>query len=158
MDCSYIIYILSIALQVAGALLLMIFALSTKRGNIIRRFVARNLIVRDSDEKLKYDVAEFKNSFKTAWLSRFSFGYIAVGYLAGIYGELGENRSIVTMFLIAVATMALMGFAYFVTFIILKLSRDVNKKLTLGELRADNIDPNLTFMSTREFNERWEAC
>ena len=44
-----IIYILSISFQLAGALLLMIFALSTKREKIIQQFAGKGLIYRDNN-------------------------------------------------------------------------------------------------------------
>ena len=73
-----VIYILSISFQVAGALLLMVNALSTRRDRVIHRFASHSLIYRDNNTgELEYDKEALKGAFKEAYLSKFAFAEIA---------------------------------------------------------------------------------
>lgn len=97
MNCTVVCYIISIALQVAGALMLIIFSLSTKRKDIIKSFVNSHIIVRDGNTKeLSYNHEVFIDSVISAYYSKVSVGYIAAGYIVGIFGDRGDvNRWIV---------------------------------------------------------------
>ena len=50
MATSQFIYAFSISLQVAGALMLIVFAISTKRKATIRSFASNNVIIEDKIE------------------------------------------------------------------------------------------------------------
>ena len=80
---SALAYIFSISLQIAGALLLLIYSISTKRESVIRRFVGKGLLARQG-ERLDYDEKAYKEEFCRAYLNKFSFGFIAFGYLLGV--------------------------------------------------------------------------
>lgn len=81
---STFMYIGAIALQVAGALLLLLFAVSTKRENIVRGFASNKLITENGDtEEIKYNEDAFKEYYRNAYLSKWAFGYIMAGYFWG---------------------------------------------------------------------------
>lgn len=148
-------YILSISLQVAGALLLMFFSLSAKREQIIKRFVNKNFIIRNENEELEYDEGELKSTFRTAYLSKFSFGYIALGYILGIFGDINDSI-LYTIIGIILGTIVLMVIAYWITSIILKHSKNANQELTKEELANYGLEPNMTAISEKEIQEIWD--
>lgn len=151
-------YIVSISLQVAGALLLMFFSLSTKRKQVIGRFVNKNLVIRDSDEKLKYDTEELKNTFRIAYLNKFSFGFIASGYLLGIYGNLKDTNLLFVMVGVILGSVVLMLIAYFSTSLILHFSKSIKQPLTEAELTKYGLEPNMTIASSKEIDEMWNRA
>ena len=73
---TVLIYTLSIALQVAGALMLIVFAISTKRRSIIRSFASSSVIFEDGDtHKLEYNHEAFIAVYRTAYYSKISVIY-----------------------------------------------------------------------------------
>ena len=61
----YVIYVISISLQVAGVLLLVCYATSAKRENVIRRFFGKGIITNDSKtNEIVYDEEAFFQEYK----------------------------------------------------------------------------------------------
>ena len=80
-------------MQVSGALIITIFTLSTKREKVIAKFINKNLINQDGNTKeLEYNKKEFVNTFKNIYLNRFSFCYIALGYMIGVFGKIKNDN------------------------------------------------------------------
>ena len=136
-----ILYIFSIAFQVAGAVLLMFLSLSTNRRKVINRFINKNMIFSDGNtKKLTYDKDEFKNIFKQSYLANFSFLYIIVGYILGIFGNTeGFNNWLILIFVVIV-TIILIGLAYFIVMQIIKHSKNINREITNEELEKLDTD------------------
>ncbi len=83
-------YIVSISLQLAGALMLIVFAFSTKRENVIRAFARSHMITLDGNTReLSYNHKAFIETYKTAYYTKISVIFISVGYLLGIFGNIG---------------------------------------------------------------------
>lgn len=152
------IYILSISLQVSGALLLMLFSLSTRRKQVVKRFISKNLVIRDSNEKLTYDVKELKNTFRIAYLNKFSFGFIAMGYLLGIYGDLNNANLLCVTIWVILGSLLLMAIAYILTSLILKFSKIAQRTLTEMELKQYDLEPNISMITPAEFEEEWRKA
>ncbi len=154
-----ILYIFSIAFQVAGAVLLMFLSLSTNRRKVINRFINKNMIFSDGNtKKLTYDKDEFKNIFKQSYLANFSFLYIIVGYILGIFGNTeGFNNWLILIFVVIV-TIILIGLAYFIVMQIIKHSKNINREITNEELEKLDLEPNMESLSDKElediFNDR----
>lgn len=147
-----IFYIISVSLQISGALLLMLFSLSTNRKKVIDRFINKNIVSRHG-EKINYNKGELKSAFKNAYLSKFSFGFIALGYLVGVFGNI-DNCSYLTVIIGIVAlTLIFMGLAYLMTFLIVKYSHEVNKKMTNDELKKYNIEPTQEFATNEDIDK-----
>lgn len=146
-------YIFSISLQLAGALLLMIFSFSTKREKVIKRFCNKDIINQDENMEISYNEEEFKNTFKIAYLSKFSFCYIALGYIIGVLGTRELASKFTTILEIIICTILLMLCAYGITNIIIKYSKTVNKKITSDELKEYNIEPTMVELSNEEIDE-----
>ena len=147
------LYILSVSLQVAGALLLMLNVLSTKREKVIRRFVGKGLLCRDNNTNaISYDQNALKAVFQEAYLSKFAFAYIIMGYLFGVFGTIAsEYRNIIATAIVA-ATALLILLSYLVVYLILKFSKKVNREISNEELISLGIEPDIENISNEEIN------
>ena len=153
---STMFYIISISLQIAGALLLVIFAISTKRRKVVERFVNKDMVFEDGNtNEISYNKEELKQTFKVAYLSKLSFFYIALGYLVGIWGENKELSNITITIAIIGVTAIIMLASYFIVEQILKYSKKVNKKLTCKELKEYGINSTMVSISNKEIYERF---
>ena len=86
-EINTLVYIGAISLQVTGALLLLLFSVSTKRVDVIRKFGDGGIITYDEETKeLNYKEEAFKEAYRTSYLNKISFFYIGVGYLLGVFG------------------------------------------------------------------------
>ncbi|MDY4693735.1 MAG: hypothetical protein SO401_09370 [Blautia sp.] len=111
-----ILYIIAISLQFAGAIILV------KRFNPIkaRAFIFKS--IEEDKEKGGTDFGEFdeEGQFRIVekeilqakaeeiYLNGLAFGYIAIGYVLGIFGEIHCNKYIIAAFVVALAIL-LMG-------------------------------------------------
>ena len=146
-----IFYIFSIAFQLSGSLLLLFFSLSINRKSIVYEFINKNNVYEDGNTgKLTYNEGEFKNTFKKAYLTRFSFGYITLGYILGIFGSLQtENRLIIAAF-IATITFTLILLTYFIVNYKIKKDKSICLKITSQELKDISENPTITSISKSE--------
>lgn len=154
LSISVLAYLFSVSLQIAGALLLLIYSISTKREAVIRRFVGRGLLARQG-EKLDYDENAYKEEFCRAYLNKFSFGYIAFGYLLGVVdksSEVGVWELIIGIFLLAFFVMffTIKGVNFFV-----EHSRNVNRKIENEDLLKLGVKPDIDYMTSDEVDQLW---
>ena len=147
------IYVLSIALQVAGALLLMKNVLSTKRDNVIRRFSGHNVIEKDNNtNEISYNADVFIDTYRQAYLSKAAFLYIAMGYLLGVFGTTEGCSKLLLVIGIVLLTAFFMVIAYKVVEMILKRSKDVNTAITNEDLERLKIKPTMTNISNADID------
>ena len=151
---SATIYVIAISLQLAGALLLLVNATSTKRDNLIKSFAKSRIIYRDGDTKeLSYNVDAFKGLYRNIYLNKFAFAYISLGYFIGIFGDISAASKIIVLFCVAVvAFIDLLG-AYFVVDKICMQREKVTKKITNEELIDLGIEPDAESISTEEIDK-----
>jgi len=144
-------YIFAISFQVAGALQLLVSFVSTKRDNVIKRFAGKGFISRDGNtKKVLYDKSSFLAEFKTAWLSKIAFGFIAIGYLIGIWGNIEDDKKISAFFLIAAITAMVLFLSHFIVHIYITRSKRINADITNDELERLKIQPALETISDSE--------
>lgn len=145
------IYILSISLQVAGALMLMINSLSTKRSKVIQRFAGHTLIYRDNNtNEITYDEEVFKNTYKDAYLSKFAFFYIALGYFIGIFATINEELKVILAVGVLILTSVFIALAYIIAGLIIKYNKKINCKISNKELDELGIEPDIENISNDE--------
>lgn len=143
------IYILSISFQVAGALLLMFFSISTKRESILNDFFGKGLSTReDNSDEVKYNHKVFIDYYIRAYLSKFSFLYIAIGYALGVFGSITNMKKIFIVFSIFVCTAILMWFAYFLARKIVLKSKTATQTVTYTELEKLGLNVDTEIIST----------
>lgn len=152
-----LIYILSISFQVSGALLLLKYSLSTRREQVNKRFVDKNIITKDG-EKINYSEEGLRETFRTAYLNKISFGFIALGYLINIFGDL-EGAFLPHVFIVIIfLTALLMTIAYFIVFLKIKYSKKINKPLTEDELLEYGIEPNFSAITEEDIDNIFNDC
>lgn len=149
------IYAVSISLQVAGALMLMINSISTKRKRVIQRFAGHSLIYRDNNtNEITYDEKVFKDTYKEAYLSKCAFLYIAMGYFMGIFATIDSEKKVLVAIGVVVLTIAFLALAYLVVFLILQYNKEVNKKITNEELKTFGIEPHIENISNDQIKKQ----
>ena len=152
---SYIIYIISISLQVAGALLLVAYAISTKREDVIRRFAGKGILYRDNEtNKITYNEEAFFQEYKMAYIGKLSFIYILSGYLLGVWGELNKSDSFKDLALIFIAILSLIIMLISnecVEFYITKTNKA--SEITNNELQEIGIEPDIQNITSEEIEE-----
>lgn len=82
-----IIYMFSLAFQLSAGILLLIGNTSTKKESVVQKYYEahRPIFVEESGELNNYE--ELISVAKVAWVNKFAFIYLIVGYLINIFGE-----------------------------------------------------------------------
>lgn len=150
---EYLIYIISISFQVTGALMLVIYGISTKREALIKKIAGNGLIYRDEDE-ITYNETAFFNVCKMTYIERLSFVYILIGYLSGVFGNIDRSLQykIIALMSIAVLSFALMFFSNKgVELYIQKKNKAF--KITNDELKKIGKEPDIESVSKSSIDE-----
>lgn len=149
-----LVYIFSISFQVAGAMILLLFTLSTKRLEIIKRFSGTGMIFRDGDTgELSYNENELVNTFREGYLNKFAITYIAIGYFAGIFGEIGQNNRVLIAFCVITFTALILMLTCYLVERVLKKASVVNARITNEELEQAGIEPDMESISGEEIKK-----
>lgn len=152
-----IVYIFAISFQVAGAMILLLFTLSTKRLEIIKRFSGTGMIFRNGETgELSYNGNEFVNTFREGYLNKFAITYIAIGYFLGIFGEIGQNNKVLIAFCVITFTTIILMFTYYFVESFLKKSSIVNARITNKELEQAGIEPEMESISGEEISKMFQ--
>lgn len=139
-----VIYIISISLQLAGALLVLFFAVSTKRQSVLKNFAGSGIISRDNNTKeIHYNHNNFKETYRTAYLSKWAFVFISLGYFLGVFGSIEWKYKIVVGIIIILFTIIIMCVTYWGVDYVVKHSDKVKKEITNEELEQLGIEPDI---------------
>ena len=152
---SYIIYIFSISLQVAGALLLVAYGISTKRDDVIKKFSGNGIIRRDNDtNEIYYNEKAFFQEYKMAYIDKLSFIYILSGYLLGVLGELKDTEAAkdIALIIIAIVSLFIMFASNKLVEVILSKSNKVSK-ITNEDLVRIGIEPDMQNIPSSEIEK-----
>lgn len=104
-----IFYIVSVSFQVAGALILLLWACGSTRQKIIEKYYPEvGSANPDDDGNTVMNVGKIRKCVMEIYMNRISFFYIAVGYFLAIYGELNIKRDIAAV-LICILTVFFIG-------------------------------------------------
>lgn len=156
-EINTLVYIVAISLQVTGALLLLLFSVSTKRVDVIRKFGDGGIITYDEETKeLNYKEEAFKEAYRTSYLNKISFFYIGVGYLLGVFGEIGNSNKWITAGAIFTFSIILLFLTWLVTDMIISKSNVINQKISLEEMKEAGITPDMTSASTEDIDKMFE--
>lgn len=108
MNIKLLLYILSLAFQIAGAVLLIIkYCGKTKQRIINEYFPGSNLIERDDNDMLHLEKKKVQVCVKRIYDNRISFAYIAIGYVLSVFGESSNSSKAVIIFYMLFFTTAL---------------------------------------------------
>lgn len=98
-DKDAFFYVIAVSFQVAGALLLLLYNVSSKRKDIIKNFASTKGCIKVQGTEVEYDKPRLKEIFKLAYINKMSFGYIVVGYIVGVFGKIGDNTYVPSIIL-----------------------------------------------------------
>lgn len=99
------IYIISISFQICGALLLLLDSVFNGVEKIYSQFNYDRKEITDNSYSTFFNKKEdFVPYLKQLFIERSAFLYLAVGYIIGIWGSVGEcNKMIIALFVIIVS-------------------------------------------------------
>lgn len=135
-------YIVSIALQLAGAIILMLqFWGNTKKKVIDTYYPGCNIAERDKDNKVTLEKEKLQKCAMNIYLNRVAFMYIVVGYLSGVYANLGDLDKKVTAMKIAIVSALLIFVGKGFTILMAKLVYRKDEKIDVGAIENDVLSP-----------------
>ncbi len=147
---SSFMYILSIALQLAGASVVLI--MNVKRAYIIKSFKAKPTIILDTDAHKVSDLSPaIKERFKTSYTNIFAFAYLVGGYFLSIFGEKNASNLFIVTY-VTIFTLILFGI-YRVLIPLLLRQNKVTRKVTEEELKKLNVEPDMESISKQEVDD-----
>lgn len=151
-----IIYCLAIAFQLAGALVLLVYGVSTKRTDILSSFSDNNFISLDGDTKELNDLSiPLKSKFKQAFLNKSAFICLAIGYLLGVFGNIDETERFSSLLIIIVFTILIIIGIHIIVRISLKQTK-VTNPVKINELEQVGIKPNVESVSNEDIKKLFE--
>lgn len=154
---SFMFYVVAISLQVSGALQLLLSFVSTNRDDIIRNFIGKGIVSRDNNTKtIGYDKNAYKQEFKTAYLNKFSFAYIFLGYLLGVWGTVEKESKLMATLFIVLITFLILAVSNILIALFVKKSKKVNKEITNEDLERLHIEPDMENISNEEIENMFK--
>lgn len=150
MNIKILLYILSLAFQVAGAVLLIIkYCGKTKQRIISEYFPGSNIIERDDDDMVHLEKEKVQECVKRIYDNRISFAYIAIGYVLSIFGESTNRSKAEIMFYMIFSTIALILVEKIISSIFARLLYRADLEMNYSEIE-DIAD---TVMTRKEIDE-----
>lgn len=151
MECSTIIYICSVSLQITGALILIVKCLSTKRKNVVKRFFVNSFSSYSPDSNtLDYTHELFEDEYEKAYYNKISFVSLLMGYILAPFSNLGDLSKVYIALLILMLTLILLLIFIFICKL---LCRKGHSKVTIQELQEIGIKVNMCEVSEKEIDE-----
>ena len=149
LDASSALYILSVSSQIAGALILLLWACGNTRKRIIDKYYPEAVdAIRDDNENIVMEKEKIRKCAVEIYMNRFSFFSIAVGYFLAVFGDLTVKKSIAVIG-IGVSTVILIFFGYHISKIMARLLYRKDIMININEVSHDVITP----MTDKEVDE-----
>lgn len=102
-------YILAIAFQLAGALLLIFHYMKNPEEQIKKSYFSQDAIVEAENGKVKLRKEKVRIKAAEIYINRIAFIYIALGYFLGIFGDVQNASRLQIAFLTAMVTILLIA-------------------------------------------------
>ena len=148
------IYILSLAFQIAGAVLLIIkYCYNTKNRIIEEYFPGTNIAERDKNGNIKLEKKEVQKCAKIIYDNRAAFFFIAVGYILSIFGNIESQSKIYVLVFVVVFTVIIIALEKGVINFIAKISYK-NDIIIPYEDVEDRVD---TIMTNEEIDKLFDS-
>ena len=146
------IYVVAISFQISGALLLLFYNISTSRKHIVKGFAQKSIIIREENE-ISYNKEALKKCFKNAWINKIAFILIVLGYILGVFGEIGKVNKILVVVLILIITSIVIFISHLIVSFLIKILPSVNKELTDDEINEIGGEVDIETMSSKDVEE-----
>lgn len=131
--------------------MLLWYSASTKRDDVIKRFMKRRFVSENKNtNSIEYDEKTYKEEFKVAYLNKISFGYIAVGYIINVWGDCSSFCKIIIVMVIVICSVLVMFLTYKGVLLWTHFSKKVNMKISNEDLERLGICPDFTTVSFDE--------
>lgn len=139
MLCEILLYIVSIALQLSGAILLLLNSFTDVDKQIITQYSGRETWIEHKDGKVIFDDKErVKEITKSVWLNRLAFGDLVLGYATTIIAK-AEIESCRALFLMLLLTLVITLFEWAIASIIAKRKSMKNMIVDIKDLKNNPI-------------------
>ena len=142
-------------MQFTGSILLLIYFVSTDRKSVIKRFTGIGVIER-CGEKISYNEEAFFNEFKSAYLNKVAFFCIVLGYILGVFGDIGEHSRIHTVITVILISIILILIVKYGIDFYVKHNQTTKQRITSEELDELGVQSHLNIASKDEIDELFE--
>ena len=130
---------------------MLLFFISTKRVNIIRKFKGIGFISMDGDtKKLSYNKKAFVECYKEAYLNKIAFVYIVAGFMLDIFANDGFENRICQISLIVLSAIIIILATEIIVSAYIRKSKKANQKITYEELVEAGCEPDMASVSSEE--------
>lgn len=142
----------SIALQLAGAILLLVRFWGNLRKDVLHEYFNSNINVnKDFGEEIMLHKDKIKKIIANIYLTRISFIYILMGYVLAVFQQT-ESKIIAILFILTTA-LILLAIAQLATLLIFKIKLKKDIKISYEE--AVNDGDAQQIMSKEEAKQLW---
>lgn len=122
MDFEQLIYLLSLALQVSGALILIIFCWGNTEHRVLNTiYPANSSVHREDDDTVVISKEKLFKAHKTVLLNRNAFVFIAAGYLISLFGSNEGVDRWTGLLIVVISSIALVAVGVLASHIIAKV-------------------------------------
>lgn len=147
MNCEQLIYLLSLSLQVSGALILILFCWGkTERRVLNTIYSATSSIHRENDNTVIIDKEKLYKAHKEVLLNRNAFIFIAVGYLLSLFGTSEGICHWIGFVIVLIVSVLLVGVGVLLAHTIAKISNRNDRRYTFEDLCSKldkDVDTNM---------------
>ncbi len=136
MDCfELFIYVLSLAFQIAGAVLLILKYWGNTQQRIINEYYPGSGIAsNDGEDNAILDVSRVRECVVEIYSSRVAFIYIAIGYALSVFGEKGTVASTTLLLMVFVTSVVLIGIEVIIARIVAQTFYKEDIKISYNDL------------------------
>ena len=143
MSCLQLIFLLSIALQVSGALILIIFCWGNTERRILNTIYPANASIhREDDNTVIISRDKLIKAHKNVLLNRTAFILIGFGYLSSLFGSNEGIYALRGLVIVVVTSIVILAVVVFTINIIARICNKKDKKYQYEEL-CSKLDSDL---------------
>lgn len=154
MEKENFLALLSIALQLSGAILLMVKFWGKRKAEILQQyFNSSESICRDDGEEVVLHKEKLQKIFKEIYLTRFSFIYIVSGYFLSVF-DLSISKCCAVLAILLISSILIL-LAYSVSDLICRIKYSKDVKISYDE--AAEIGNATQEMSSKDVEDMWNS-
>ena len=137
-----IIYIISIALQIAGAVMFMIsFWGDVQKKTLSLYFPGSNSEERDKEDKITLSKDRLRKCANEIYLNRIAFIYIVLGYLSNVYANINSSDKVCIVAKIFMVSVLLLGIGKGIAWLLSVIVYRSDKKIDYKDVADKIITP-----------------
>lgn len=143
MNCMQLVFLISVALQVSGALILILFCWGNTERRILNTiYPANSNICREEDNTVIISREKLIRAYKNVLLNRTAFILIGLGYLLSLFGSNDGMCAWKGLVIVVIASVVIVGVSVFTIHIIAKIRNRKDKIYQYEEL-CSKLDSDL---------------